>query len=208
MWLAVLCSVAVIGVLWFWWERLAVARCPVGIVVPGVATGLVTVQELPSADVGRVLLEAVTPEQNGTSPASGQARPGQPKGDRRGGTGSLGDAALPAGLALGVGLADWMHVDQNVLDAVAQWTHTDLENGFDLWRTVQAQDYKLATPGFEVNLRGHVGEQEVHDQLSGWAGSDLSMPEASNYPGSDLTLGGHEFNVKVGADSSAITEHL
>jgi hypothetical protein len=101
-----------------------------------------------------------------------------------------------------------MHVDRNVLDAVEQWRHVDLENGFDLWKVVQEKDYKLATPGFEFKLRGHVGEQEVHEQLSSWAGPDLSMPEASNHAASDLTLGGHEFNVKVGADSSTITDHL
>ena len=57
-------------------------------------------------------------------------------------------------------------------------------------------------------LRGHVAEQEVFAQLDTWAGKDLVVPEASNHAGSDLSLGGHDFNVKVGADASTIAEHL
>lgn len=208
MWLVILSAVLLVSALWVLWERSALAACPVGVVVPGAYAGLVSSDELPSVGLGRDILEAIASEQTGASPEAGPAPPTLAETDGVRGGRSLGDALLPGGLAVGIGLADWMRVDQNVLDTVGQWTHTDLHNGFDLWRTLRAEDYKLGTQGFEVKLRGHVGEQEVHDQLSSWAGTDLSMPEASNYPASDLTLGGHEFNVKMGADSSAITEHL
>lgn len=208
MWVAILCALLCLGVLWALWERRALARCPVGVVVPGAHAAMVSGDELPSASLGVAVLEAIgrgepraiaaaEPNPSRTAAISGEA-----------GMSLAGTVALPAGLALGTGLADWMTVDENVLDALGQWTHTDLQNGFDLWSTLQVKDYQLATPGFEVKLRGHVGEQEVQEQLTAWAGSDLSMPDASNNPAFDLTLGGHEFNVKVGADSSTIAEHL
>ncbi len=118
------------------------------------------------------------------------------------------DGAVAGGLAAATGLVDWFWVDPELLEAVEHWTHTSVDNGLDLWRTVHDRDYGFLSAGFERALRGHVGEQEVEAQLATWAGDRVLMPNPSNNPGFDLQLDGHAANVKVGQHVSAIREHL
>ena len=194
-----LASIAGAGLLWFVWEMYARRTSPVGRVQAGRALRVANSLDLPSMAVSEGVLSNLAT--NATQDAPG--------GTRRDSTRErVGDAAVPAvltGAAIGW---DWMTPDEHVLDAIGQWTHEDLTNGFDLWRTLEDNQYKLSSSWFEIKLRGHVAEQNVYDQLGGWAGDRLGIPEASNNPDTDLTFDGLGINVKVGADSSTIAEHL
>ncbi|MBB2988118.1 hypothetical protein [Terracoccus luteus] len=192
-------------------ETRASRRSPFHKVVPGSHATLLRDTPMPNTQLDGLLTSAI-PVQAGLEPArstdgSGTSHPATAPGDAQP-QARWADAALPAGLAAGAGVTDWLNLDENVLDAVGQWTHTDLHNGFDLWRTFHDEGYQLNTAGFAIKLRGHVAEAEIHDQLSSWAGDGLTMPDASNNPVVDMSLGGHDFNVKVGANASTIAEHL
>jgi hypothetical protein len=184
------------------WGLRALRECGVRGVVEGRWTEAVVHAPRPDLAVERTLSAAAGPvaggresEPQGSAPAGGQS-------------GTLGDAAIGGGLAATVGLVDWWHVDVRVLEAVEHWTHTSVDNGLDLWRTMRDEGYAFDTAGFERNLRGHVGEQEVEAQLSSWAGDRVGMSRSSNNPGYDVRLDGRPVNVKVGQDASAIREHL
>lgn len=116
------------------------------------------------------------------------------------------DGAIAAGLAAGIGTADWLSVDPELLATFEQLTHTSIDNSLDLWGA--ALDGKLTTAGWEHNIRGHLGEHKVEAQLNKWAEGRVTMPDASNHPGYDVQVDGHTANVKVGADASAIRDHL
>lgn len=126
-------------------------------------------------------------------------------GDSNGGRGkAVGDAAVPATLAGVVGIENWLHPDQQVLEAVSQATHDHVANGLDLWREVHEHHYDLLSSSSLANWRGHVGEQQVADHLHSWLGDRVKLEELSNHPGSDLSIDGHDFNVKVSADYSNV----
>lgn len=198
-------------VCWAAWEVRTLANCDFGRVKTGVHAGVLHEDDDPDRAVTRLVADAIggtanrgprTLRSNDDEPARGTPDTGTPTRD-------VGDVAVPGLLAAATGVGDWLHVDRPVLDAFEQLTHEHISNGLDLWRTISGHDYnKMHTPGFDIKLRGHVGEQQVYDQLRAWAGDDLSVPDASNAPAADLTLGGHDFNVKVGASTSAIAEHL
>jgi hypothetical protein len=207
--------IAVLGVLislvaWGAWETIAASRSPYRKIRAGAAD--VFVAELRAAgDLPSVALADDLASTDG-GPGATTSPPCAPShtSDRGNAPGpaSWSNATLAGGLAAGAGALDWLTVDETVLDAVEHLTHADIDHGLDLWTTFSDRDYQLATPGFEAMLRGHVGEQEVFAQLYQWAADDLTVPEASNHAASDLTLGGQEFNVKVGADASTIADHL
>jgi hypothetical protein len=200
--------IALVCVTWVGWECYAFSRNRFRLVRPGAARNVVDFRHLPDAEVRMLIAETISPsighDADMTAADLGESAR---KPDASPAASSWRDATIPGGLAAATGAADWMIVDDNVLEAVAQLTHSNIDNGLDLWGAFNEHGYKLATSGFAVKLRGHVAEQEIYDQL-GWAGSDLSIPDASNQPASDLNLGGHDFNVKVGPDASTIAEHL
>lgn len=204
-----LLGILVAVTLWAIWECAAATRSPYRRVRPGASNALLTdlnaAGDLRSTALGVDILQATSSDP--TAATAGDITSADPRADRRP-EAAWGNAALAGGLAAGVGVADWLTVDHTVLDAVQHLTHGDIDHGLDLWTTFADRNYQLADPGFETMLRGHVAEQEVFTQLNTWAGDDLSVPDASNFPGSDLNLGGHEFNVKVGDNASTIAEHL
>lgn len=117
-------------------------------------------------------------------------------------------AAAAATLSLGEGALDFWHVDSSVLQAYSQLSGREISNGLDLHTLISDRDYKVDTAGFEIKVRGHVGEQSVYDQIRQWNQDGLSVPLSSNNVADDGNLDGHAFNIKVGADSSTLAEHL
>jgi hypothetical protein len=203
------------------WEWFAAVRSPVARLRPGAHRHVLQLHERPDMKIVGMLRDAglkshryqgtttILPTQRGlgSGPVS---RDGAYSGEslRRGGRDIVMDAAVPGGLAFAVGAADWATVDPQVLDAIAHLTHAEVDGVLDLWGVVGERDYALGSVDFMRMLRGHVGEQEVFAQLGSWAQDGLQIPLASNHPGSDLSLSGHDINVKVGADTSTIAEHL
>ena len=182
-------------------EVIALARSPFGVVRAGACEDLLFDLEAPPA----ALVEAVREEAQHRDPEAPHASASVAAGSPRS---PLSDAAWAGGLAGAAGFADWWHVDDSVLGALAQWTHADIHNRLDLDTAIGAQDYKIDTHGFYIKLRGHVGEQDVYSQLQHWAGDRLYIPGTSNFPDADGALDGHMFNVKVGDSVAAIREHL
>ena len=78
-------------------------------------------------------------------------------------------------------------------------------SAFDLHRIIAAEQYKLWTGGSIANWRGHVGEHQIAEQIDSWAGQGtVSMPEASNFEGADLSLFDGDYQVKFHADVNKI----
>lgn len=193
----------VVVVLWVVWEFLAARRSPHSRVRrragADVIAEMAASRELPNLTLDYNLSSAVKP---GTGPAAGRHRTQRKQSPGNASTATV--AGVTAGI---VQAADLWRVDQSVLDAAEHLTGESLSNGLDLWSVFRERDYALASQGFETMFRGHVAEHELFGQLD-WAGDLLKVPEASNHPVYDFSLGGHEFNVKVGQDFSAVREHL
>jgi hypothetical protein len=114
--------------------------------------------------------------------------------------GMMGEALAPGGVALAWNLSEWLNPDPAVVRAVEQATHSTIENALDLHRTIAAQDYDLLSSGSFYNWRGHVGEQQTYDLLNDMAPGEVSMPENSNFEGGDISVAGHDFQVKFSND--------
>lgn len=180
-------------------EARALAGCDVQRVVRGRYQAAVA--DLPRTDA--LVIEELASALPGTAIPQQRAARGESSPGIRSAT---ADGAVAATLAAGAGAADWLHVDPELLATFEQLTHTSIDSALDLWGS--ALDGKLTTPGWEHNIRGHLGEHKVEAQLNHWADGRLTMPDASNNPGFDLQLDDHVANVKVGADVSAIRDHL
>ena len=115
------------------------------------------------------------------------------------------DAAIPASLAFTSGAIDWLTPDQAAMDALAQATHTDITNAFDLHKTLAEHQYHLLTEGSLTNWSGHVGEAQVAEQIESWApAGTVTMPDASNYAGADISFFDGDFQVKFYSDFNDI----
>lgn len=180
-------------------ELLGLRRCGVDRLRNGAVAELAADVPRPDRAVREELQLAIEPQSEVTSPGS----------PVRAMDAATGPAAVAGSVAALSGALDWWDVDQAVLDAVAQWTHTSIDNVLDLWSAVNARRYAIGSFHFEVKLRGHVGEHQIAAQLEDWAGPDrFDMPDASNHPGYDFTLDGFEANAKMGQSVSVIREHL
>jgi hypothetical protein len=115
--------------------------------------------------------------------------------------------ALQGAEFVGSNLAAWHSVSENVMAAVAQMTHQDVNSFADLFAVVHQHGYKLASDGFFHSLRGHSGEFQVDHDFSAW---QPSVPIDSNNPGIDLIFGSHgAANVKIVSDAGpALAEHF
>ncbi|MCK6605713.1 MAG: hypothetical protein L6Q59_12525 [Ignavibacteriaceae bacterium] len=103
-----------------------------------------------------------------------------------------------------------MSVDENVYDALSHLSGQqleslgDLNNYLDTWNT----DLLGNLPDGSIsNLAGHVSEYVVAEHLREM-GHVVEMPETSNFPGVDMWVDGHPFNVKNVTDISSIEEHF
>lgn len=115
------------------------------------------------------------------------------------------DGAVPAAVAAGAGLTDWLSADTSALEALGHVTGENIANAWDFHRVVSENEYQLASAGSLANWRGHVGEQQIREQVEAWAGGDaVSMPESANFEGADLSLFGADFQVKFYADFNDI----
>ena len=130
----------------------------------------------------------------------------KPNHKSRGGMSVL-DGAIPATAAAAIAGVDWWRSDPDVMTAVEHLTHQDINNGLDLWQTFADRDYALGNEHFLTMLRGHVGEASLFREMTE-AGVDFSVPEASNFPGLDMSVGDVDLNVKIGQSTSTIAEHL
>lgn len=168
------------------------------------------VRDLPAFDAALVP-EASAPDaaagsQDAPAPAAGRGEVGLATGRH---SEQALDAAVPAVLAGLVGVHQWLHPDAQVLEAMRQATHHEVATSLDLWHEVRENHYHLQSESSLVNWRGHVGEHEVADQLHSWLGDRVRLEAVSNHPGSDLSIDGRDYNVKVTADYDNVgPEHL
>jgi hypothetical protein len=89
--------------------------------------------------------------------------------------------------------------------AVEHATHEQISGALDLHRTLAEHHYKLMSDGSMINWRGHTFEQQINEQIEGWAGSSAaSMPEANNYAGPDMSIFGQDFQIKGYEDFAGI----
>ena len=117
---------------------------------------------------------------------------------------SAADFAVPAGLAFGVGLESWLTPDAAAVAALDQVSGEAITSALDLHTTVAAHEYKLWTEGSMMNWRGHVGEQQIAEQITAWDVDAIAMPDASNFAGADLEIFGEGYQVKFVQDFNDI----
>ncbi|WP_156036452.1 hypothetical protein [Blastococcus sp. URHD0036] len=110
---------------------------------------------------------------------------------------ALGDALVPGAIAGAVGAHTWLASPQSVLDAMHALTHDQVSTSLDLWNGVRENGYQLWSGQSIIKWRGHVGEQQVMEQLTPWLGDRAQLEPLSNNPGSDLSIDGRDFNVKL-----------
>ncbi|WP_139173609.1 hypothetical protein [Geodermatophilus telluris] len=190
---------AIIGVLTVVGPRIT-RRSEIGEVVRGRFAAMATTALRPAPE----LLDGVS-----TFRASMDLGADDPRASARGsashrrataGRSALGDAVVPGAIAAGVGAAEWLTPNQSVLDAMQALTHDQVSNSLDLWSGVHDNGYHLWSASSLIKWRGHVGEQQVMEQLSPWLGDRIQLEPLSNNPGSDLSIDGRDFNVKVTED--------
>jgi hypothetical protein len=164
---------------------------------PAIPAGLLSALDISSA--------SVSPAPSGTDGSARSATKSGPGSHRA----SKGDAATAAVLTAGVGLYEWFTPDERVLDAMSQMTHENIDSSLDLWSAVRENHYNLWSEGSLYKWRGAVGEQDVYDDLQSWLGDRVQLWSDSNHAGSDITIDGQEFNVKVTADAaSTASDHF
>jgi hypothetical protein len=178
-------------------------KSQIGEVVPGRFAAMAATALLPPQE----LMDAVAATRSaGVDSAALNAgdRPSKaPRTVRRqatAGPSASGDALVPGVIAGVVGVHDWLTPNQSVLDAMHALTHDQVTNSLDLWGAVQDNGYHLWSAQSLIKWRGHVGEQQVMEQLTPWLGNRAQLESLSNNPGSDLSIDGQDFNVKVTKD--------
>ncbi|MGY1709136.1 hypothetical protein ACI8AC_06450 [Geodermatophilus sp. SYSU D00758] len=177
----------------------------IGEVVPGRFAAMATTALRPQSE----LLDGLStsePSRTGPDRSADRGRSARPEAESKreprpaGRRSAVDDAMVPGAIAGAVGVHDWLTPNQSVLEAVHALTHEQVSNSLDLWGTVQENGYKLWTEQSLLKWRGHVGEQQVMDQLTPWLGDRAQLESLSNNPGSDLSIDGRDFNVKVTKD--------
>ncbi len=105
-------------------------------------------------------------------------------------------------------LADWAHVDGAVLEGFRRYAADDTASVLDLYAAAGGKTGE-SLEGFSNGLRGHVGEQEIIDQLGRWAGDAVVVPTSGSNEGFDLELFGRAINAKVTGDAGrTAAEHF
>jgi hypothetical protein len=195
-------ALAVVGALAVATPRIA-RRSEIGKVVPGRFTAMATAAFRPAPELLSGVAVSGTAEVYSGEPNAGD-RPSKPprtaSGRAAAGRSALGDAVVPGAIAGVVGVHDWLTPNQSVLDAMHALTREHVAGSLDLWSTVQERGYHLWSENSLIKWRGHVGEQQVMDQLTPWLGDRVQLEPLSNNPGSDLSIDGQDFNVKVTED--------
>lgn len=115
-----------------------------------------------------------------------------------------GAVAVPTALAVAVGLESWLTPDSAAVSAVEQATGESVTSAFDFHSTIAEHKYKLWSDGSMFNWRGHVGEQQIVEQISEWAPDSVSTPEAGNFAGADVNIFGEGYQVKFVKDFTSI----
>jgi hypothetical protein len=103
-----------------------------------------------------------------------------------------------------VGLESWLTPDTAALAALEQVTGESISSALDLHSTIAAGQYKLWTDGSMNMWRGHVGEHQIVEQVAAWDPDAVTMPDASNFPGADVSLFGEGYQVKFVQDFNTI----
>lgn len=121
------------------------------------------------------------------------------------------DARASAAIGAAAGmtyLADWAMVDRAVVAGYRRMAADDTASALDLYEAAGGHSGE-SLDGFSIALRGHVGEQEIFDQLGRWAGDGLVIPSSGSNEGFDLELFGHAINAKITSDAGrTAAEHF
>ncbi len=113
------------------------------------------------------------------------------------------DFAIPAALAGAVGSLEWLSPDAAAVTALQHATHESINGAFDLHSALAEHRYHLWSDGSMSKWSGHVGEQQVAEQLDA-VGIPWEMPQSNNFAGGDISFGGQDFQVKFYQDFSNI----
>lgn len=140
--------------------------------------------------------------------------PGPSPEDGTGGEDSFGasfaDGAIPAAIAGAVGIAQWLTPDNAALKALEHVTGREVSNALDFHSVVagkalDGEGYRLLSDGSASNWMGHLGEQQIREQVADWAQSgSVEMPQSASFEGADLTLFGRDYQVKFYDDFNDI----
>ena len=166
---------------------------------------LVEVAPVPPIEVPSALtLEAIAGAPRAAGPAS-LSHTVQPRPV------TIMDGALPAGIAAGVGLYEWLTPDSAALAALAHVTGKEVNNALDFHAIVAGRalsggkGYDFLTESSARNWMGHVGEQQIAEQVESWASAgSVEMPGSASFEGADITIFGEDFQVKFYEDFNKI----
>ena len=120
------------------------------------------------------------------------------------------DGAIPAGIATVVGLQEWLTPDSAALAALEHVTGQEVNNALDFHaivagKALSGDGYHFLTDGSMSNWMGHVGEQQIREQVESWAGEGaVTMPDSASFEGADATIFGQDFQVKFYDDFNDI----
>ncbi|MBL8199902.1 MAG: hypothetical protein JNK40_02930 [Chromatiales bacterium] len=142
------------------------------------------------------------------SPSEPPSAPGRPGGAR------IPDGWVAGGEALGLYGANtaekFLAVDGHVYETMERLGADRIASVTDLSQSLGSWEHSVWTgidPGGLNKFAGHLGEVYAAENLTA-AGVSVQWPDASNQPGWDLLVAGHEVNVKTVTDVAGLKQHF